>query len=220
MALLRSGYTNVVWCDLDRTTTALDVCFVNSLPVPWERRRPACFRSGLEARAPRRPYTGTGLVKWTSSLPLINAGFCCFSHPRQTDCTTSQLIESTNYANTALPVPMSGNITCRCGMCNAVIVSGATYGPRFSHTEKKTEIFSHFEMRERMTCCNRRWCSEHVSEEGLSRGEAGDTDQCLQTYWHQNCSCRFPAEVLARYCCRGEVARGESTRRHHQNRTG
>jgi hypothetical protein len=44
----------------------LDVCFVNSLPVPWERRRPACFRSGLEARAPRRPYTGTGLVKWTS----------------------------------------------------------------------------------------------------------------------------------------------------------
>lgn len=144
----------------------------------------------------------------SASLPLINAGFCCFSHPRQTDCTTSQLIESTNYANTALPVPMSGNITCRCGMCNAVIVSGATYGPRFSHTEKKTEIFSHFEMRERMTCCNRRWCSEHVSEEGLSRGEAGDTDQCLQTYWHQNCSCRFPAEVLARYCCRGEVAPG------------
>jgi hypothetical protein len=47
----------------------LDVCFVNSLPVPWERRRPACFRSGLEARAPRRPYTGTGLVKWTSSHP-------------------------------------------------------------------------------------------------------------------------------------------------------
>jgi hypothetical protein len=45
---------------------ALDVCFVNPLPVPWERRRPACFRSGLEARAPRRPYTGTGLVKWTS----------------------------------------------------------------------------------------------------------------------------------------------------------
>jgi hypothetical protein len=47
----------------------LDVCFVNALPVPWERRRPACFRSGLEARAPRRPYTGTGLVKWTSSCP-------------------------------------------------------------------------------------------------------------------------------------------------------
>jgi hypothetical protein len=48
-------------------TLKLDVCFVNSLPVPWERRRPACFRSGLEARAPRRPYTGAGLVKWTSS---------------------------------------------------------------------------------------------------------------------------------------------------------
>jgi hypothetical protein len=49
-----------------RGAKMLDVCFVNALPVPWERRRPACFRSGLEARAPRRPYTGTGLVKWTS----------------------------------------------------------------------------------------------------------------------------------------------------------
>jgi hypothetical protein len=41
----------------------LDVCFVNSLPVPWERRRLACVRSGLEARAPRRLYTGAGLAK-------------------------------------------------------------------------------------------------------------------------------------------------------------
>jgi His/Glu/Gln/Arg/opine family amino acid ABC transporter permease subunit len=55
------------------TGQALDVCFVNALPVPWERRRPACFRSGLEARAPRRPYTGTGLVKWTSRRFRIGA---------------------------------------------------------------------------------------------------------------------------------------------------
>jgi hypothetical protein len=60
---LRRGMTGTVHTD---RVNLLDVCFVNPLPVPWERRRPACFRSGLEARAPRRPYTGTGLVKWTS----------------------------------------------------------------------------------------------------------------------------------------------------------
>jgi hypothetical protein len=45
----------------------LDVCFVNTPPViqtfPWERRRLACFRSGLETRAPRPPSIGKGLVK-------------------------------------------------------------------------------------------------------------------------------------------------------------
>jgi len=53
--------------------TTLDVCFVHTPPVirgfPWERRRLACFRSGLEARAPRQASTGEGLVPWTSSQP-------------------------------------------------------------------------------------------------------------------------------------------------------
>ena len=34
----------------------------------WECRRLICSRSGLEARSPRKPYTGAGLVTWTSKF--------------------------------------------------------------------------------------------------------------------------------------------------------
>ncbi len=49
-----------------RRSNYLDVCFVNALPVPWEAQASRLLQERAGSLRFQAPYTGAGLVQWTS----------------------------------------------------------------------------------------------------------------------------------------------------------